>query len=185
MDCVLCSRGKRICHSLDFFAAETRVQIFGTGDGAIENIVAHIDLISVLVQGDATVEISIKGLDQPTIGLQQDSRAEELLTSPPVHGARASAAGAEDALINTIESVTILLVDFLLQVPTASSELTEAGSTGADVHGDLLVIFGSVTDGLFADSTFQDLLVHEERRRELSGGSGERSRRHIFWVVFG
>src|SRR4051812_50186664 len=46
---------------------------------------------------------------QPAVGLQQRGRTEEALAVPPIAGARGRAAGAQDAFVQTVELLTVLV----------------------------------------------------------------------------
>ena len=46
----------------------------------------------------------VSGVGEPAVGLEEDGGAEVLLRVPPVRGARGRAAGAEDALVETVEA---------------------------------------------------------------------------------
>lgn len=50
----------------------------------------------------------VTGVGEPTVGLEQDGRAQVLLTVPPVRRARGRAACAQDALVQTVELTAVL-----------------------------------------------------------------------------
>lgn len=49
----------------------------------------------------------ITGVGEPAVRLEEDSRAEVLLGVPPVRGARSRAAGAENALVETVKLLAV------------------------------------------------------------------------------
>jgi hypothetical protein len=66
---------------------------------------AHRVVEGVLALGGALVT----RVNQPPVGLEEDGGAEVLLRVPPVRGARGRAARAENALVETVELLAILL----------------------------------------------------------------------------
>lgn len=49
----------------------------------------------------------VSAIGQPPVALQQDGGAEILFAIPPVAGAGGTAAGAEDALVEAVELLTV------------------------------------------------------------------------------
>jgi hypothetical protein len=80
-----------------------RIQPLRTRPRAIQDSMApvqtHVIVQRLLALGFAL----IARVRQPPIALQQDCRAEILLTVPPVAGTRGAAASAEDALVVAVE----------------------------------------------------------------------------------
>ena len=87
------------------------IETLGANLGAVHDGVALVDLELVVSQElDALVADGIARIIDPTEGLQQDGGTEVLLLgSPPVRGARSGAASAQDALVQTVQILTLLL----------------------------------------------------------------------------
>ena len=51
----------------------------------------------------------VTGIGQPAVGLEQDGGTEILLRVPPVRRARRRATGAENALVQAVELLSVLL----------------------------------------------------------------------------
>jgi len=62
-----------------------------------------------VLEGLATLRAElISAVNHPAVSLHQDGGSEVLIRVPPVRGARCGAAGAENALVKTIELLAIL-----------------------------------------------------------------------------
>ena len=84
-----------------------RVQTLGAGACAVENGVATVQAHGVL-----KVHLALKGalvarIGQPAVRLKKDSWAKVLLGVPPVGGARGRAAGAKNALVETVKLLAV------------------------------------------------------------------------------
>lgn len=65
------------------------------GHGVVEHVLSHLDCL-------------VSAVDQPTVGLHEDGWAEVLLLVPPVGWAGGGAAGAQDALVQTVQLLTVV-----------------------------------------------------------------------------
>src|SRR5277367_1701321 len=94
-----------------------RVQALWAGLGAVHDRVAAIEAERVLEIIKPLALRFVAGIDEPTIGLQQDRGTEIAVSIPPVARARGRAAGAEDAFVKAVELRPILrgLQPFLLR----------------------------------------------------------------------
>lgn len=80
----LCPNGHRL---LDLGNGLAGVQALGASTRAVEDGVATIQTHRVLELGLARSRLLVSGVDQPSVGLQQDGGAEVLFGIPPVRGA--------------------------------------------------------------------------------------------------
>lgn len=69
------------------------------------SVQAHAVVESVLALG----LLLVSRVGDPAVRLEEDGRAEVLFLVPPVRGAGSGAAGAENALIETVELLAVLL----------------------------------------------------------------------------
>src|SRR5215472_17787057 len=96
-------------HRLDFGDGLGRIETFGASLGAIENGVAAIQSKRVFKIIEPRSGRFVAAVDDPTARLQQRGRPEIAIAVPPIAGAAAAAAGAQDALVETVELGTIFL----------------------------------------------------------------------------
>lgn len=94
---------------LDLGDRLTRVETLGAGSGAVENGVATVQAHRVLEVVLALGCALITRVGEPSVRLEQDGGSEVLLRVPPVRRARGRAAGAENALVKTVELAAVLL----------------------------------------------------------------------------
>src|SRR5437879_1280344 len=85
-----------------------RIEAFRTGLGAVHDGMAAIEPERVLEAIKALASVLITAVGKPTIGLQQDRRAEIFVLIPPVARARSGAAEAENAFPHAVELGAIL-----------------------------------------------------------------------------
>lgn len=108
---------------------------------------ASVQAHAVVEHGLALLLLLITRVGQPTVALEQQSWAEVLLLVPPVAGAGCRAAGAQDALVQTIKLASLSdgLAVFLS---------VWAGSCALQVWLDglvLLVEVGQIRDNVLDD----------------------------------
>lgn len=163
---------------LDLLGGITGVEIFRASDCAIENIVAVVGAGAVLEQMKTVVKVLVEGLDEPAVRLHKHRRAEEDLAIPPVRRARRGAARAQNALIKSVEAVTVDLVDLLLEVPPRKSIVTKVRALSGDVEGCPVIILGGEEVRMASGGLLHDLLVGIEGAGELGHLSGKRGRGH-------
>jgi hypothetical protein len=61
-----------------------------------------------VVEGSLSLRlVLITRVGEPAVGLQEDGRSEVLLRVPPVRRARRRAAGAENALVQTVQLLAL------------------------------------------------------------------------------
>lgn len=83
------------------------VETLGAGTCAVENRVATVQAHGV-VEGGLTLSLAlVTGVGQPAVGLKEDGGSEVLLRVPPVRGAGSRAAGAENALVETRQLLSV------------------------------------------------------------------------------
>src|SRR3954470_12349193 len=95
-------------HLLDLRDGLGRVQVLRAGVGAVHDRVAAIEPERIVQSVEALAGALVAAVDQPAIGLEQGSGAEEAVAVPPVARAGRGAAGAEDALVKAVEAGTVL-----------------------------------------------------------------------------
>lgn len=101
---------------LDLGNGQARVQALGTSLGAVHDGVATVDGEVVLKFGQSFVAELVARVNDPSVGLQEDGRAQVLVRVPPVRGTRGRTACAQDALVETVDllAVGFRLVELLL-----------------------------------------------------------------------
>lgn len=133
---------------------------------------------AVLEQVKTVVEVLVEGLNEPAVRLHEHGGAKEDLTIPPVSRARRRAARTQNALVEPIETVTVDLVDLLLEVPARESIVSKVRALGGDVEGRSVVILGSEEVRMAPGGLLHDLLVRVEGAGELRHLSGKGGRGH-------
>lgn len=94
---------------LDLGNGEAGVQALGARPRAVEDRVAAVEAHGVLKGLHALGLFLVARVGQPAVRLQQDRRAQVLLRVPPVGRARCRAAEAQDALVQAVELLAVLL----------------------------------------------------------------------------
>lgn len=92
---------------LDVGNGETGVETLGAGAGAVENGVAAVQAHGVVEGVLALGGALVTGIGEPAVRLEEDSGTEVLLGVPPVGGARGRAAGAKNALVETVKLLAV------------------------------------------------------------------------------
>src|SRR5438093_4272912 len=94
-----------------------RVEALWAGLGAVHDGVAAVEPERVFEIVEPFAGGFIAGIFHPARRLQQRGRAQEALAVPPIARARGRAAGAEDALVEAVEFLAVLvaLLPFLLR----------------------------------------------------------------------
>lgn len=95
-------------HLLDLRNGPCGVQALGAGPRAVENGVATVHAHAVVESGLTLGGLLVTGIGQPTVGLEEDGGSKVLLAVPPVRGAGSRAASAQNALIETVQLLTLL-----------------------------------------------------------------------------
>jgi len=95
---------------LDLGDGFARVQTLGAGLGAVHDGVAAIDRERVLQLVQALGGMLITGVDDPAVGLHEHGGAEVLVAVPPIGRAGCGAARAQDALVETVEFLSVVSV---------------------------------------------------------------------------
>src|ERR1700675_476000 len=85
------------------------VEPFGAGLGAVEDGVAAIEPEGVFQLVEAFAGALVAAVLDPALGLEQDGGAQIAVAVPPVRGAGSRAAGAQDALVEAVELLAILV----------------------------------------------------------------------------
>lgn len=94
---------------LDLVNGATRIEVLGASVGAVHDSVAAIELVGVVQTLQTLLGHLVSRVGDPSVGLLQDGGSEVLVAVPPVGGAGGGAAGAEDALVQTVQQLTVLV----------------------------------------------------------------------------
>lgn len=92
---------------LDLGDGQRRVEALRARPRAVENGVATVQAHAVVQSIPALSELLVTGIGDPAVGLEEDGGTEVLLLVPPVGWAGRRAAGAENALVETIELLAV------------------------------------------------------------------------------
>lgn len=94
---------------LDLGDRQRGVEALGARPRAVENGVASVQAHAV-VEGVLTLGLLlVTRVGDPAVRLEQDGGSEVLLLVPPVGWARCRAAGAQDAFVEAVELLAVLL----------------------------------------------------------------------------
>src|SRR3954469_15300148 len=96
-------------HALDLGDGLGGVETLGAGLGAIHDGMAAVEPERVLEIVEAMPGRLIAAVLQPAVGLKQRGRTEEALAVPPIARTRSRAAGAQDALVQAVELLAVLV----------------------------------------------------------------------------
>jgi len=94
---------------LDFRNRQARVQALRARPRAVQNGVTSVQTHAVIQSGLTLLLLRVSRVSNPSVALHQNSRAKVFLRVPPVRGAGCRAAGAENAFVETIELLALLL----------------------------------------------------------------------------
>ena len=94
---------------LDLVDGTTRVELLGASVRAVHDRVAAVQLVGVVQVLQTLLGHLITGVGDPAIGLLKNGRTQVLVRVPPVRGAGGGAARAQNALVQTIQQLTILV----------------------------------------------------------------------------
>ena len=94
---------------LDLVNGATRIEVLGASVSAVHDSVAAIELVGVIQTLQTLLGHLVSRVGDPSVGLLQDGGSEVLVAVPPVGGTGGGAAGAEDALVQTVQQQTILV----------------------------------------------------------------------------
>lgn len=89
--------------------SQRRVKSLGTGPRAVENRVTPVQAHAVVHGVQALMRLLVSRVVDPAVRLKEDSGAEILFLVPPVRWAGGAAASAENALVETVELLTVRL----------------------------------------------------------------------------
>ena len=122
----------------------TRVEVLGASLGAVHDSMATVELVGIIQALQTLLRHLITGIGNPAVSLLENGRTEVLIRVPPVGRARGGAAGAENALVETVQQQTILVgLEILnLVVGVHLALLLEPGLDGSV----LLVEVGHISD---------------------------------------
>lgn len=93
---------------LDLGNGLTGVEVLGASPGAVHDGVASVEGESVLELLSSLLAEVVTGVGHPSVSLHEDGGTEILVLVPPVGRARCGAASAENALVKTVKSATLL-----------------------------------------------------------------------------
>lgn len=94
---------------LDFSNRKRRVETLGACPRTVENGVASVQAHAVVEGVLALSLLLVTRVGDPAVRLEENGGSEVLLLVPPVGWAGCRAAGAENALVKTVELLAILL----------------------------------------------------------------------------
>src|SRR5262245_55958703 len=100
---------------LDLGDGLSRIEMLGAGIGAVHDGMAAIEPERILEIVEALAGRLIAAVGDPAIGLQQRGGTEIALAVPPIARARRGAAGAQDALVEAVELLAVLVRLFPLR----------------------------------------------------------------------
>merc|ERR1719232_64292 len=92
---------------LDLGDGSAGVQSFGAGLGAVHDGVASVNTERIPESVKSLRLLSISAVNDPSVGLHQNSRAQVSVSIPPVAGARCTAASTENTLIESIQLCSV------------------------------------------------------------------------------
>src|ERR1043165_1528465 len=95
--------------SLDFGDRLGWIEALRAGLRAVHDGVAAVELERIIERIEPLAGLLIARIDDPASCLQQRRRAHVFLWVPPVARARGRAAGAQDALVEPVELLAVLL----------------------------------------------------------------------------
>lgn len=93
---------------LDLCNCLTRVEVLGAGPGAVHDGVASVERKGVLELLSSLLTKVVTRVGHPSVRLHEHGGAKVLVLIPPVRGAGCGAARAQNALVQTVESTTLL-----------------------------------------------------------------------------
>jgi hypothetical protein len=109
---------------LDLSDRQSRVQALGACSRAVKDGVAPVHAHAVVEGVLALLLLLVSRVGDPSVALQEDGWAEVLLAVPPVAGARGRAARAQDALVQAVQLLAVLLrLEVLLSIGSGSGVL--------------------------------------------------------------
>jgi hypothetical protein len=94
---------------LNLSNCQRRVQSLGACPRAVKNGVATVQAHAVVEGFLALSHLLVSRVGDPAVRLEKNSGSKVLLLVPPVRGARGRAAGAENAFVETVELLAVLL----------------------------------------------------------------------------
>src|SRR3954471_19254536 len=95
-------------HFLDLRDGLGGIEALRAGVGAVHDRVAAVEPERIVQGVEPLPRRLVARVDQPAIGLQEGGRAEKAIPIPPVARAGGRAAGAQDALVETVEALALL-----------------------------------------------------------------------------
>jgi len=103
---------------LDLSDSSARVETLGAGLGAVHDGVTSVDTEGVSEPVQSLCLLSISTVNDPSVGLHQNSWTQISVSIPPVAGAGSATAGTEDTLVQSVQlgSVSHTLEDLLVSV---------------------------------------------------------------------
>jgi len=103
---------------LDLSDGSARVQTLGAGLGAVHDGVTSVDTEGVSEPVQSLCLLSISTVNDPSVGLHQNSWTQISVSIPPVAGAGSATASTEDTLVQSVQlgSVSNTLEDLLVSV---------------------------------------------------------------------
>ena len=94
---------------LDLVDGTTRVEILGASVRAVHDGVAAVQLVGVVQVLQTLLGHLITRIGDPAVRLLQDGGAQVLVGMPPVRGAGGGAARAQDALVQAVQQLAVLV----------------------------------------------------------------------------
>ena len=94
---------------LDLVDGTTRVEILGTSVRAVHDGVAAVQLVGVVQTLQTLLRHLVTRIRDPAVRLLEDGGTEVLVRMPPVGRTRGRAASAQNALVQTVQLLAILV----------------------------------------------------------------------------
>ena len=106
-------RDKRLVHLVDgvlqLVDGATRVQVLGTSMRAVHDGMATVQLVGVVQILQTLLRHLVTRIGDPAVRLLEDGGTEVLVGMPPVGRTRGRAASAQNALVQTVQKLAILI----------------------------------------------------------------------------
>lgn len=94
---------------LNLVDGTTRVQLLGTSMSAVHDGMATVQLVGVVQVLQTLLRHLVTGIRNPAVRLLENGGTQVLVGVPPVGGARGGAASAQNALVQTVQQLAVLV----------------------------------------------------------------------------
>lgn len=94
---------------LNLVDGTTRVQVLRTSMSTVHDGMATVQLVGVVQVLQTLLRHLVTGIRNPTVRLLENGRTQVLVRVPPVGRARGGAASAQNALVQTVQQLAVLV----------------------------------------------------------------------------